>query len=134
MHIFKNRTDTVFGIFISIFLIQVFSYWMPQWNPEARTILLHLKGFEEFIKTADSDRIKRFSIEEPAAFKTTLAYAIALGHGNRWIQLLRQAGTYEGIFVILFLAGNFIDSIQDSVHEITDEYFEGDKDRKKSQK
>jgi hypothetical protein len=127
MSIFKNRADTVIGIFISIFLVQIFAYWMPQWNPSARTTLLHLKGFKEFIKTADADRIKRLSVENPSAFKTTLAFAIAQGHGGRWVKLLQQAGTYDGIFAILFFASNFIERIEDSVHELAGEYLEGDK-------
>lgn len=47
-------------------------------------MLSELKGFRQFIKMADLDRIKMLIEQDPKYFEKTMSYALAFGMLNKW--------------------------------------------------
>lgn len=66
----------VFLIFMSFFLIKK--------NKLGNQVFGDLKGFKQFIKVADENRLKALLQEDPGYFEATMAYALAFGLFERW--------------------------------------------------
>ncbi len=77
------------GILISSIIIIIIGHYMPAKTQKGADTLIHILGLEEFIKTADADRVKFY--EKENIFEKILPYAIALGLGEKWSK------TFQGI-------------------------------------
>ena len=60
-------------------------------NPEGNQILSELKGFRQFIKLAETNRIKTLIQDDPNYFEKTMSYALAFGLLKQW------AGKFEAL-------------------------------------
>lgn len=60
-------------------------------NPEGSQILSELKGFRQFIKLAETNRIKTLIEDDPNYFEKTMSYALAFGLLKQW------AGKFEAL-------------------------------------
>ncbi|PZX53439.1 putative membrane protein DUF2207 [Algoriphagus ratkowskyi] len=66
-----------------IFLI-IISQFMIKKNIEGTMILSELKGFKQFIKVAEENKLKMLLKEDPTYFETTMSYALAFGMFDKW--------------------------------------------------
>lgn len=78
------------GILISFAIIFAFASIMPKKTQKGVDTHIHVLGLEEFIKTAEKDRLKFY--EKENIFEKILPYAIALGLADKW------AKACEGLF------------------------------------
>ena len=78
------------GLLASFTIIFAFANIMPKKNQKGVDTHIHILGLEEFIKTAETDRLKFY--EKENIFEKMLPYAIALGIADKW------AKACEGIF------------------------------------
>ena len=70
------------GIIISFILVAIFGKYMPKKTQLGADTYIHILGLEEFIKTAEKDRLKFY--EKENIFEKLLPYAIALGLADKW--------------------------------------------------
>lgn len=79
-------------------IMWIFGRIMPRHGTFGLKKYAELRGFMEFIKTAEKDRLRLLVDEDPAYFGLTLSYAIALGQANDWVDkfgpLLSEPPTY----------------------------------------
>ncbi|MDD3458466.1 MAG: DUF2207 domain-containing protein [Weeksellaceae bacterium] len=66
-----------------IFLI-IMSGYMKKKNKKGSAILSELKGFRQFIKLAETNRIKTLIETDPDYFEKTMSYALAFGLLRQW--------------------------------------------------
>jgi len=59
---------------------------MPKKGPFGFKKHQKLKGFQEFVRSAEIDRIKVLYKENPGYFDATIAYAIVFGLGKKWAE------------------------------------------------
>lgn len=78
------------AIITAISLI-VFGRIMPRMKGWAQDALDKLMGFREFIRAAETERLKTLIDEDPKYFGLTLPYAIVMGEGDKW------ADKFEGL-------------------------------------
>lgn len=71
------------AILFSIVMLIVNSYMIKK-NKQGTRILSELKGFKQFIKTAEEGKLKMLIQESPAYFESTLAYAMSFGSFKKW--------------------------------------------------
>ncbi len=76
------NSSLIFGIFVSLVMIIIFGFYMPKKTQLGADTLIHILGLEEFIKTAEKDRMKFY--EKENIFEKLLPYAIALGLAEKW--------------------------------------------------
>lgn len=79
------------GLALCGIIIIVFSFIMPKKTQKGVDTYIHILGLEEFIKTAEKDRLKFY--EKENIFEKILPYAIALGIADKW------AKACEGLMV-----------------------------------
>jgi len=82
--------SAILGIMASGLIIVGFAKFMPAKTKKGVDMYYQAKGLEEFIKTAERDRIK-FQ-EKENIFETILPYAMTLGLATKW------ASAFEGIY------------------------------------
>lgn len=70
------------GLLISFLIIGIFGRYMPKKTQLGADTYIHILGLEEFIKTAEKDRLKFY--EKENIFEKILPYAIALGLADKW--------------------------------------------------
>jgi uncharacterized membrane protein YgcG len=75
----------VIGWGLSGALMWFFGKIMPRHGAYGLKKYTELRGFMDFIKTAEKDRLRLLLDEDPAYFGLTLSYAIALGMANDWV-------------------------------------------------
>ena len=73
-----------------IFLL-IMSQFLIKKNKEGTMILSELKGFKQFIKVAEKNKLKMLLQEDPTYFETTMSYALAFGMFDKW------AKKFEGL-------------------------------------
>ncbi len=78
------NVSLVAGLFLSSIIIYFFSKIMPQKTFKGAKVYRELLGFREFIKTVDTDRLKRMALDNPDIFGKILPYAIALNVEKQW--------------------------------------------------
>lgn len=78
---------------VSSLICFVFTLRMKQRTKKSAELLGKILGFKEFIRTAELDRIKKLSEENPSYFYDVLPYAYVLGLNDKW------AKKFEGIAV-----------------------------------
>lgn len=85
------------GIFAAFAIIPVvifllfMSVHMVKKNSEGNKMLSELKGFKQFIKVAEENKLKMLLQDSPTYFETTMGYALAFGLFNQW------AKKFEGL-------------------------------------
>ncbi len=70
------------GIVISFAMILLFGRIMPKKTQKGADTLIRIRGFVEFINTAEKDRLKFY--EKENIFEKILPHAIALGLADKW--------------------------------------------------
>lgn len=70
-------------IFLSLFLLFMNMYMIKK-NVKGNTALSELKGFKQFIKVAEINKLKMLIAEDPSYFETTMGYALAFGLFDKW--------------------------------------------------
>ncbi|MBK7410396.1 MAG: DUF2207 domain-containing protein [Saprospirales bacterium] len=104
----------------------IFLYPMLRRSTEGTDIYEHLRGFREFIKRADQQRLERLLQDDPAYFDKTLPYAIAFNMAKNWSSKFDGLFTeppswYHGYYVGHSYGSNFGSFAQDftsSMHEV----------------
>lgn len=64
--------------------IALMSFFLQKKNREGNAIFSELKGFKQFIKLAEVDRIKTLIEQDPYYFEKTMSYALAFGLLDKW--------------------------------------------------
>lgn len=80
--VFLSRLDFVFGAISSGIIVFIFSFIMSKKTIKGAEALWHVKGFREYIKTAERYRIK-FQ-EDENLFEKFLPYAMVFGLADKW--------------------------------------------------
>lgn len=81
----------IFSIIISGILFIVFGRVMPAKTLKGADTYIEIKGLEEYIRTAEADRIK-FQEDKNIFFEKLLPYAMVLGLGDKW------AGAFKDLY------------------------------------
>ncbi len=68
---------------VVIFLIFM-SFYLVRKNAKGNAMLTELKGFKNFIRIAEENKLKMLLRDSPSYFETTMAYALAFGLFERW--------------------------------------------------
>ena len=80
----------VWGIFAAVAVIPIvvfllfMSTYMIKKNSKGNEMLSDLKGFKQFIKVAEENKLKMLLQDNPTYFETTMGYALAFGLFNQW--------------------------------------------------
>ncbi len=85
---FLGVTFTV-SIMASGILFIIFSNFMPRKTLKGAKAYFEIKGLEEYIRTAERDRIK-FQSEKNIFFERLLPYAMVLGLGEKWASAFKD--------------------------------------------
>jgi len=67
-----------------VVILLVLSPYLVKKNPSGDEMLSDLKGFRQFIRVAEENKLKMLLEEDPSYFETTMAYAVAFGMFKRW--------------------------------------------------
>jgi len=94
------------------------AYYAPKRTEEGARVLEHILGFEEYIKTAEKNRLQ-FQEKEQIFFEI-LPYAIALGHATIWAKAFeglieKNPEWYNSNGGEVFLPVNFINSFNSTM-------------------
>ena len=95
---------------------------MPKRNSYGNEMLGKIKGFKNFLETAEKHRLEAMVIKEPTYFYDILPYAYVLGVSDKWIEKFEsiafQAPTwYEGSSSFnMHTFGTFINSTMSSAY------------------
>lgn len=76
-------TAALVSVLFFVFLI-IMSGYMKKKNKTGNTALSELKGFKQFVKLAETNRIKTLIQTDPDYFEKTMSYALAFGLLNEW--------------------------------------------------
>lgn len=79
----------VFAIIASGVLFVVFGRIMPRKTLKGAQTYIEIKGLEEYIRTAEKDRIK-FQEDQNIFFEKLLPYAMVLGLGEKWAEAFKD--------------------------------------------
>jgi len=71
----------LFLAFVVLFILNIF---MIKKNSEGDKVFSELKGFRNFIKTAEENKLKMLLKESPVYFESTMGYALAFGTFTVW--------------------------------------------------
>jgi len=71
---------------ISLILLLIMSQLLIKKNKEGTMILSELKGFKQFIKVAEENKLKMLLKEDPSYFESTMSYALAFGMFDKWVK------------------------------------------------
>lgn len=80
-----------FAIIPVVIFLLFMSVHMVKKNSEGNKMLSELKGFKQFIKVAEENKLKMLLQDSPTYFETTMGYALAFGLFNQW------AKKFEGL-------------------------------------
>jgi uncharacterized membrane protein YgcG len=70
-------------IILSVFLL-IMNRYMIKKNAKGNASLSELKGFKQFIKVAEINKLKMLITDDPSYFETTMGYALAFGLFDKW--------------------------------------------------
>ncbi|UMB62178.1 DUF2207 domain-containing protein [Lutibacter sp. A80] len=68
---------------VAIFLL-IMSFYLVKKNAIGNTLFSELKGFKQFIKVAEENKLKMLLKDNPTYFESTMGYALAFGMFNSW--------------------------------------------------
>lgn len=83
----------LFAYLIVTALLLVMNMYMAKKNSQGNTAFSELKGFRQFIKVAEINKLKMLINEDPHYFETTMGYALAFGLFKKW------AGKFDALNV-----------------------------------
>ncbi|SFU18104.1 Predicted membrane protein [Algoriphagus locisalis] len=69
---------------VSLLFLLIMSQFLIKKNKEGTMILSELKGFKQFIKVAEENKLKMLLKEDPTYFESTMSYALAFGMFDKW--------------------------------------------------
>lgn len=69
---------------VSLVFLMIMSQFLIKKNKEGTAILSELKGFKQFIKVAEENKLKMLLKEDPSYFESTMSYALAFGMFDKW--------------------------------------------------
>jgi uncharacterized membrane protein YgcG len=72
------------AILLSCLILLGFNAYMVKKNSTGNRILSELKGFKQFIKVAEENRLKMLLKYDPSYFENTMGYALAFGMFEKW--------------------------------------------------
>ena len=95
----------IFAIIVTGILFIIFGRIMPRKTLKGANAYMEIKGLEEYIRTAEKDRIK-FQEDQNIFFEKLLPYAMVLGLGEKW------AGAFKDLYKKppSWFSGNNMDS------------------------
>ncbi|MBX2826519.1 MAG: DUF2207 domain-containing protein [Flavobacteriaceae bacterium] len=70
--------------FVSCVVLLIFNSFMIKKNRHGTRVLSELKGFKQFIKTAEEGKLKMLLKESPQYFEDTMSYALSFGTFTTW--------------------------------------------------
>ncbi|GAB5401671.1 MAG: hypothetical protein Aureis2KO_32560 [Aureisphaera sp.] len=70
--------------FFSCVTLLIFNSFMIKKNRHGTRVLSELKGFKQFIRTAEEGKLKMLIKESPLYFESTMAYALSFGSFKQW--------------------------------------------------
>jgi uncharacterized membrane protein YgcG len=73
-------------ITICCVLLVILNTFMIKKNTRGNAVLSELKGFRQFIKTAEANKLKMLISESPLYFESTMAYALTFGFFEDWVK------------------------------------------------
>ena len=71
-------------MFVSFVVLYILNIYMIKKNRKGDAVLTELKGFRQFIKTAEENKLKMLLGESPVYFESTMSYALAFGVFAVW--------------------------------------------------
>ena len=76
-----------YGVGLLCILVMVICLkYLPKRTPYGNEILGKLKGFKNFLETAEKDKLEAMVMENPEYFYNILPYAYVLGVSDKWIK------------------------------------------------
>ncbi len=72
------------SVAVSCIILLFLNIFMIKKNSKGNEMLAHLKGFRQFVKLAEANRLEVLLKEDPHYFETTMAYALAFGYFEKW--------------------------------------------------
>ncbi|WP_075351568.1 DUF2207 domain-containing protein [Algoriphagus marinus] len=72
------------AVAVSLLFLIIMSQFLIKKNKEGTAILSELKGFKQFIKVAEENKLKMLLKEDPSYFESTMSYALAFGMFDKW--------------------------------------------------
>ncbi len=69
---------------VSLLFLMIMSQFLIKKNKEGTAIVSELKGFKQFIKVAEENKLKMLLKEDPSYFESTMSYALAFGMFDKW--------------------------------------------------
>lgn len=76
-----------YGVGLLCILVMVICLkYLPKRTPYGNEILGKLKGFKNFLETAEKEKLEAMVMEEPTYFYNILPYAYVLGVSDKWIK------------------------------------------------
>ncbi len=79
------RFACVYGL-VGCLVILFFRHYMPKRTEYGTRILGYLRGFREFLLTAEKDRLEALVEEDPQYFYSILPYTYVLGVSDKWMK------------------------------------------------
>ncbi|QAA80237.1 DUF2207 domain-containing protein [Aequorivita sp. H23M31] len=103
---------------VTIFLMIMSSYLVKK-NSQGNRVLSDLKGFKQFIKVAEENKLKMLLQDSPNYFETTMAYAVAFGLFDQWARKFEslnvQPPSWYTSSTGAFTMGNFTNSFSSAM-------------------
>lgn len=105
-------------VLVAVFLLFMSSYLVKK-NAKGNSALSELKGFKNFIKIAEENKLKMLLQDSPTYFETTMGYALAFGMFSQWAKKFENLNlqppswytSSTGVFTMHHFANSFSDSI-----------------------
>lgn len=72
------------ALFITCILLMILNVYMVKKNSRGNRVLSELKGFKQFIKVAEENKLKMLLKDDPSYFENTMGYALAFGRFDKW--------------------------------------------------
>lgn len=109
----------IVGVVICIILL-VINQYMVKKNKRGNEVFSELKGFRQFIKIAEENKLKMLLKEDPGYFESTMSYALAFGMFDKWAKKfdgldVRPPSWYSSSTGNAFMMSNFSHSFSNSI-------------------
>ena len=103
---------------VAIFLLSM-TFYLVKKNSEGNKTLSDLKGFKQFIKVAEHNKLKMLLQDSPSYFETTMSYALAFGMFDQWAKKFAELNLQPPSWYTssngAFTMGNFSRSFSSSM-------------------
>lgn len=104
---------------VAIILLLLAPY-MEKKNSEGNEVLSDLKGFKQFIRVAEENKLKMLLKEDPEYFEKTMAYAVSFGLFSQWakkfsslnVQPPQWYSSPMGVYTMHSFSNSFSDSLR----------------------